>query len=675
MKEIRYRLMALLLSTMMVVGLLGGVALAEDSAAVSPVQQEEAGVEAQTGEVNAAASEAVADAPEAAGENLPAAQQEEAQSPAKLGTEAPAEPLNPETVGAELPIPEESGESNGTVPESETGSEDGAGLPEETGVSSESGEAVVPENAEGTDAQNGENGTGAEEQPSAQSDAAETGAQEEVQAGNDVPAKEEPNTPADPETPAPAAEAATEQPVQVRHLGINQLWNGSIGANEESRALLYVNSSDNYWLVVEKGIGLAVQLKNEKTGAVQSLVSGMDRLLHAPIQLQGGANYEVTVSMRDGLSGAFSLCMMSRAEYDARYPAEEAEEPSLDEEEPEKTESQDAPTGPARDADAGEEAQTTEEPLSTDQASEPSAATAGEEEPEAPTEDITTTPETAVPSETGGEAENAGGNGGEADVSEQPVASQKPENSAETALPGENPTATEPVKETAAPEEKGTEEPEKIPSAAPGVFLPDTLREEGLQAQGYFAATVAMPSGAMVYALSGNDYVPMQRLSEGVQVWLLPLDSRWGQAQWVVAGNGSTRTGYVHLKDMVRYIEVASTADAPAETEAPENAELPEEPEKPAQESEEPAVRTVRISSSLSGRDFVYVGDEIELKAELLGFKDTDRYTVQWQYSPDGGKTILDAEDGHELTYHYTMSEENYGYAWRMVLTLQPDEQ
>jgi hypothetical protein len=131
----------------------------------------------------------------------------------------------------------------------------------------------------------------------------------------------------------------------------------------------------------------------------------------------------------------------------------------------------------------------------------------------------------------------------------------------------------------------------------------------------------------------------------------------------------------VHLKDMVRYIEAASTADAPAETETPENAELPEEPEKPAQESEEPAVRTVRISSSLSGRDFVYVGDEIELKAELLGFKDTDRYTVQWQYSPDGGKTILDAEDGHELTYHYTMSEENYGYAWRMVLTLQPDEE
>ena len=63
------------------------------------------------------------------------------------------------------------------------------------------------------------------------------------------------------------------------------------------------------------------------------------------------------------------------------------------------------------------------------------------------------------------------------------------------------------------------------------------------------------------------------------------------------------------------------------------------------------------------------------LNAELSGFLETDRYTVQWQYSNDNGETFQDMEGATDLTYRFTIDKENAFYAWRLVLTLLPDEE
>ena len=86
-------------------------------------------------------------------------------------------------------------------------------------------------------------------------------------------------------------------------------------------------------------------------------------------------------------------------------------------------------------------------------------------------------------------------------------------------------------------------------------------------------------------------------------------------------------------------------------------------------------MRSILITSSLDEGGIVTVGTEAVLNAELNGFRDEDRYTVQWQYSPDGGETILDAEGADGLNYHYTVNKQNFSYAWRLLLTLLPDEE
>ena len=82
--------------------------------------------------------------------------------------------------------------------------------------------------------------------------------------------------------------------------------------------------------------------------------------------------------------------------------------------------------------------------------------------------------------------------------------------------------------------------------------------------------------------------------------------------------------------------------------------------------------RTVQVISSLDDMAYVTVGTEVELRAELSGFTDADRYTVQWQYTPDGGKTFVDAEGANELVYHYSVDKQNYSYAWRLAVNLLP---
>ena len=275
---------------------------------------------------------------------------------------------------------------------------------------------------------------------------------------------------------------------------------------------------------------------------------------------------------------------------------------------------------------------------------------------------------------------------------EEPAGEPAEEPAGEPAEAPDEEPAGEPAEEPAgesgeAPEEEPAEEPAGEPAeedaAAPEA--PAVLTEEELAEQGYRKATVIAADGTEVFKApaadaepaadapevaaedsgmpgtteedeepeAGEDAEPVPDeaaesgilLENGTILWLLPEDDAWGRIQTIPAEEEDpVITGYVLLADVAVYLE--------------------DEPE------EKPAARMIRLTSSLEGKKAVYPGQEVVLKAELEGFREDDVYTVQWQYSEDGVK-FKNVKGATELTWSYTISEENFGYTWALVVTLE----
>ena len=173
----------------------------------------------------------------------------------------------------------------------------------------------------------------------------------------------------------------------------------------------------------------------------------------------------------------------------------------------------------------------------------------------------------------------------------------------------------------------------------------DAVTEEELAAQSYVSAAVIRAEGTALYPEGVESAEITAWLDAGTRLYVRIGDMSFGQAQATLA-DGTVLSGWVKLEDIALLI-----------TEATEE-ELP--------------VRTIRVTSTLDEMPVVTVGTEVELRAELTGFTDEDLYTVRWQYTPDGGETVLDAEGANELTWHYIVNKQNYSCAWRVMLTLLP---
>ncbi|MBQ8074072.1 MAG: hypothetical protein IJ231_09965 [Clostridia bacterium] len=119
-------------------------------------------------------------------------------------------------------------------------------------------------------------------------------------------------------------------------------------------------------------------------------------------------------------------------------------------------------------------------------------------------------------------------------------------------------------------------------------------------------------------------------------------------------------------------------SDAPGEEDVTQNSLQEAQPENgnaEAAEETEPAEAsqvTVRLSSNVQDLETIYPGMEATIHAEVTG---ADRpYTLQWQYSPDGGQTIVDVEDADAADFHYTVDEETVHYLWRVVVRFDETE-
>lgn len=82
---------------------------------------------------------------------------------------------------------------------------------------------------------------------------------------------------------------------------------------------------------------------------------------------------------------------------------------------------------------------------------------------------------------------------------------------------------------------------------------------------------------------------------------------------------------------------------------------------------EETDLRYITVSSNMTGRKTCREGDLIVIHAVLHGFEN-DAYTLQWQYSPDRGTTVYDLPGENDIEYAYFLTEENYGYMYRVVV-------
>ena len=82
---------------------------------------------------------------------------------------------------------------------------------------------------------------------------------------------------------------------------------------------------------------------------------------------------------------------------------------------------------------------------------------------------------------------------------------------------------------------------------------------------------------------------------------------------------------------------------------------------------EETDLRYITVSSNMTGRKTCREGDLIVIHAVLHGFEN-DAYTLQWQYSPDQGTTVYDLPGENDIEYAYFLTEENYGYMYRVVV-------
>lgn len=317
----------------------------------------------------------------------------------------------------------------------------------------------------------------------------------------------------------------------------------------------------------------------------------------------------------------------AETETDEEIPAgeEPGKEPVADSEEiPAKVEE-----NPASETPTAEEAGAAETEDVQEEEPETAAVTEETEQVQAPEEETETAPEKEE-TEQGTQAEEMPEDP-EQETAEEEIAEQQ-----------EEPATEQPAEAAeAAPEAEPAPVTEEV--AAEPVTEQIPLTEEELTAQGYVSAAVIRAEGAAIYPEEVESAEITAWLDAGTRLYVRIGDTAFGQAQAKLA-DGTTLSGWVKLEDIALLI-----------TEATEE-ELP--------------VRTIRVTSTLDEMPVVTVGTEVELRAELTGFTDEDRYTVQWQYTQDGGETVLDAEGANELTWHYIVNKQNYSCAWRVMLTL-----
>ena len=482
----------------------------------------------------------------------------------------------------------------------------------------------------------------------------------------------------------------------------------------ESREISIGEAEAEFWLEVPSAGKVVVKADCNGLNAVirtawsdeviASAQADQDGKLRLTWEADEGSDYILYLASSDGAAGTFTVLLISRQEPEQEEPETEPEtkesvtEPETEPEEQEaEPETKESVTEPETEPEEQEAEPETKEPV-TEPETEPEEQEAEPEtkepvtEPETEPEEQEAEPETKEPvtepetepeeqeseqkqKESEAEPET---DPSEAEANDPEKPEEEPmqtpgmamilewaEEKAAEAVGQEEETETEELPDgvnTDSPEQETGTEPDEAraeqgqegdqaeePAEESTEEVPQKedriLSEEELAEQDYRQAEVIRSEGTAVYEQMDEESLLKATLEAGSTLWIRIEDENWARVQ-AQTEEETVVTGFAKLEDLAMMLETALEEELP--------------------------VRTIRIVSSLDGESVTTVGEEVELRAELNGFLEDDRYTVQWQYSPDGGETVFDAEDGNELIYRYKVSKENYGYAWRMTLVLLP---
>ncbi|QTE68141.1 hypothetical protein JNO48_13280 [Clostridiales bacterium] len=199
--------------------------------------------------------------------------------------------------------------------------------------------------------------------------------------------------------------------------------------------------------------------------------------------------------------------------------------------------------------------------------------------------------------------------------------------------PANGSAKTENKKET---KEKKTEDKETRPPA------------EELLALGYYGSQVAMTTGADIFESTEEGAEPAAHLEPGTELWLRQTgDEAWAE---IYRTDEKARIRYIRWDDVI--------------------ITLKPEPEGEEEEEEPLPARSVNITSTITGMQFIPIGAEITMTAELVNFREDDICTYQWQYLDKETETYIDIDGANELTYSYRVTRENFYNTWRLVVLI-----
>ena len=176
-------------------------------------------------------------------------------------------------------------------------------------------------------------------------------------------------------------------------------------------------------------------------------------------------------------------------------------------------------------------------------------------------------------------------------------------------------------------------------------LLPDP---EELLALGYYGTQIVMSEGADIFESMEEDAEPVDHLEAGTELWIRPTeDEAWAE---IYRADEETPARYIRWDDVI----------------------INQKPE--TDEEEELPARSIVISSTISTMEYIPLGAEITMTAELINFREDDECVYQWQYQPKGSDTFIDIEDANDLTYVYFINEENFYYTWRLTVLVTKSE-
>lgn len=274
---------------------------------------------------------------------------------------------------------------------------------------------------------------------------------------------------------------------------------------------------------------------------------------------------------------------------------------------------------------------------------------AAEEEPaEEPAEEN----EEQIPDETEGEEtetaeETPAEENAEELTEEEPTEATAEETEETTEETAEEKPAETDTEEPAAEEEE-TGEPEEEPEEETEVLPPD----EELLALGYYGTQVVMSNGADIFDSLEEGAEPVGHLEAGEILWIRPAEKEgWAE---IYRADETIPATYIRWDDVLI-------------NQKPETENEEEEEELPA--------RSIVISSNIVKMDFIPLGTEITMTAELINFREDDECVFQWMYYDESRGEYIAIDGANEQNFTYGITLENFRYDWKLVVTILNDEE